>query len=445
MKRQRTYENFEDFLQKQAAAHRIYPSDFLWQNIQQQMHGKTKWPALSIAALIVLALLTVGTLFIQPDEGVLKTINGHYTSLTQNKEADFSNQLATNNITYQTIQHAKENMGGLPVQQPMIEETHNRLYVSPSATMQPVRYSTANTDMDLITAASVPQQITTQEMPVIKAFGNNSAADEVALNSALKRSLNSATTHNLMDEKAVEKTKSNPWEVQFYYARSATFRRLLDDNARDFANNGLPLNPSYHTDVNSMVRHKPSTGMELGFSLGYRLNRSLTLKTGLQYNVRQYEMETFVYNYEPAAIQLIDNQQMNTVTRFKNNTGAFPVTLSNKYNEISIPFGIDWKSSFTNRIAWGIGATVQPTYVFSKTPQLLTSDFNHYADGSDLLREFNINTSVETFITYKSGGLKWQIGPQFRYQQLPTYSNKYPVREFLFDYGIKVGVSKAIY
>lgn len=447
MKRQRTYENFEDFLQKQAAAHRMYPSDFLWQNIQQQMHGKTKWPALSVAALVVLALLTIGTLFIKPDETVLKTINGSFASLTKNSEADFTRQIATNNLTYKTIQQAKENAHpDVDPEQPVHEENTAPLAPNHSGFEKPIKKSEVQFDLlKSISVATVPERITLQEMPVIAAFYSRSTDDAVAMNRSMKHSLNTSAPDHLSTENLLLAQKSTPWQVQFYYARSATFRRLLDDKTRDLADNAAPLNASYHSDVNAMVRHKPSMGMEVGLSVGYRLNRSLTLKTGLQYNVRQYEMDAFLYNYEPASIQLMDNERMTTVSKFKNSTGAFPVTLSNKYSEVSVPVGIDWTSSFSSRLSWGIGASVQPTYVFSKSPQVLTSDFNHYADGSELLREFNINTSVETFITYKSGGLRWQIGPQFRYQQLPTYSNKYPVREFLFDYGIKVGVSRSIY
>jgi hypothetical protein len=37
-----------------------------------------------------------------------------------------------------------------------------------------------------------------------------------------------------------------------------------------------------------------------------------------------------------------------------------------------------------------------------------------------------------------------QVGPEFRYQFLSSYSNQYPLRENLASYGLKIGIIKAI-
>jgi hypothetical protein len=48
------------------------------------------------------------------------------------------------------------------------------------------------------------------------------------------------------------------------------------------------------------------------------------------------------------------------------------------------------------------------------------------------------------FISYKTGDLKWQVGPQLRYQLMSSFVKEYPIREHLFEYGITIGVAKTI-
>jgi len=97
-----------------------------------------------------------------------------------------------------------------------------------------------------------------------------------------------------------------------------------------------------------------------------------------------------------------------------------------------------------NKFAWGIAASIQPTYTFDKEPFVITSNYKNYADGSQLMRNWNINTSFETYLGYNTGKYRWQIGPQIRYQLLPTMNNTYPIREYLLDYGIKVGLVRSL-
>jgi len=50
--RDRSYDTeFESYLEKQANRHKMYPPDFIWRNIQEQLHGYKKWPALTVIAL----------------------------------------------------------------------------------------------------------------------------------------------------------------------------------------------------------------------------------------------------------------------------------------------------------------------------------------------------------------------------------------------------------
>jgi hypothetical protein len=51
---------------------------------------------------------------------------------------------------------------------------------------------------------------------------------------------------------------------------------------------------------------------------------------------------------------------------------------------------------------------------------------------------------VEAFLSYQTGPLRWQIGPEFRYQMLSTYITNYPINENVKGYGLKIGITKAL-
>jgi hypothetical protein len=56
----------------------------------------------------------------------------------------------------------------------------------------------------------------------------------------------------------------------------------------------------------------------------------------------------------------------------------------------------------------------------------------------------NLNANLESFFGYTIGSYRWQIGPQVRYQMLPSLVDKYPNREYLINYGLKIGVVKKL-
>jgi hypothetical protein len=57
-----------------------------------------------------------------------------------------------------------------------------------------------------------------------------------------------------------------------------------------------------------------------------------------------------------------------------------------------------------------------------------------------------VSGAVEAFLSYQTGLIRWQIGPEFRYQLFSNYlsSNPYPINENLKGYGIKIGITKPL-
>jgi hypothetical protein len=131
-------------------------------------------------------------------------------------------------------------------------------------------------------------------------------------------------------------------------------------------------------------------------------------------------------------------------TSIRNFEGYYPEQLQNQYFQLSMPLGAELKLLGNKRLQFSIAGSIQPTYLISSNSYLLSSDFKNYVQNPDLARKFNVHTNFEAFVSYKMGGLKWQLGPQFRYQLLSSYTNEYAIREYLTEFGFKLGVSKTI-
>jgi hypothetical protein len=75
---------------------------------------------------------------------------------------------------------------------------------------------------------------------------------------------------------------------------------------------------------------------------------------------------------------------------------------------------------------------------------MLSSDYSLYNKQPSMYRRWNLSGEVEAFLSYQTGPLRWQIGPEFRYQMLSTYIANYPINENVKGYGLKIGITKAL-
>ncbi|MEN9686428.1 MAG: hypothetical protein RLZZ28_2214, partial [Bacteroidota bacterium] len=248
--------------------------------------------------------------------------------------------------------------------------------------------------------------------------------------------------------------KNKRFGFQFYVTPSTSYRKLSDEKVKEIiqpavANTtastaqNIPLSSNYSADVNNVVRHKPAVGLELGFAVLYNLSNRLKFKTGVQLNVRQYYIETFQsLTSDLSSLSLINARGIETINFYSpwnNNTGYKKTQLDNKVYQLSIPLGIQWNMIQGKHLGINSEASVQPTMTLNNNTYLLSTDYKHYTGGNEFFRQWNVNTSMGLNITYQSGANSWQFGPQIRYQHLPTYSNLYPIKEYLIDYGVRLG------
>lgn len=450
-------DEMEQYLENQVNQHRLYPSDQIWRNIQEQLHEKVRWPALPFILLFIIAALVVGTLLVKPEEHfvyhshLLATDRPAQVQSDSLKIQSLEESLATGVITQKTIAYATERL---------------QLY-KPDDSIILARDSIVNTAVSplVIMTAPASSPILTSPLPVIEhealetitiTAGNyidslSQEANALAANPQAPASIPSATpaTDNTASAPVIKlPVKASRWSFQMYLTPSSTYRRLVsgkNTNTLPVTAGNAPLAPVFTDDVNNVVKHSPASGFEAGISFGYQLNKQFTIKAGLQYNSRKYNIEaSSAHSSESANVVLQGQDTLRFFTPYRNLKGSYPVTLQNVYRELAIPISISWKGWQHQKLSWHVSASLQPTFALSKEVFIISTDYKNYLDGSSLVRNWNINTSFETFLSYQAGTMQWQIGPQFRYQQFSSFKKEYPVKEFLLDYGIKIGFSTTI-
>ena len=198
--------------------------------------------------------------------------------------------------------------------------------------------------------------------------------------------------------------------------------------------------------MNNQVSQKAGIGKEIGIGLRYKISNEFTFKTGLQFNIREYFIDAYSSN-GLATIDVFQNNKfdsINVISKYGNGNGFEQIRLTNRLYQISIPIGVEWNVLNTKRFGLSIGASMQPTYSLNKNVFIISTDYKYYANGESLFRKWNINSSLNANFTYTHNKSTFYIGPQIRYQHLPTYVDKYPIKEYRVDYGIRLGIIKSI-
>jgi hypothetical protein len=211
----------------------------------------------------------------------------------------------------------------------------------------------------------------------------------------------------------------------------------------------IPLSPNIMGDVDQYVKHKPALGFELGSNVLYRASKRLNFKAGIQFNYSRYNIEAYSSQPEIATIALNNNQPLlaDTISSYssiRNLSGYAQEDLANQYFQLSMPVGIEFRVIGSDKLQLNVAGTIQPTYLLNRNSYLITTDYKNYMREPSLVRRWNVNGGLETYVSYHTGSVRWQVGPQFRYQLLSSYSRKYPIKEQLMEYGFKIGVSKTL-
>lgn len=475
-------DEFEKMLRENTEDFRMYPSKKVWHSIYNDLHPDRKWPSLAVCLVLLTAILHVGvsnnntisknapnlltaTLSekdvanstdiessgSKQNNRTIAIFNGYKNravladNIAKEKAHDVtpSSNLAGNSIvkvrnsdlaivpTIYLNKHSglREELSFVEPKNDNIKELSsglvpgNRIFVSPSE---------LNENTEETSIANLSSK--TDDRVSLK--GNNQS---YILNSQDKAWIDNYAFYN---KKNRDKWKAK-LAVQYYITPSVGYRELYKNNDFEPTQGFLVRSSSSDDDVT----HIAGANLEGGASLLLKINKKFRVKAGLQLNLTNYV--TYAHKLEhPTQTTILLNDANNFIspvsysTNYGNIAGSNLDRLNNKTAQISLPIGVDFKLMGNDKIKWYIGATIQPTRLIGGEAYLISSDVKNFASDRSMLRKWNVNSSVETFISYKMpSGLHITLGPQIRYQLLSTYKKQYTYTEKLYNAGLKIGLS----
>jgi len=437
---ERNFNNeFERFLKENADQYRMYPSAKVWSGIYNTLHTRRKWFGLGIILLLLTGSLVT----------VLVTRSPKETGLSVNRPVTTEKRLAPHSQIAPAGNHIVENK--FPINSSLAATTENRQVISNN-----IFYGTPGNDLTTDentlhfnepATNSEPLAIDITDELTDQDFINNARSQKI---STYPRKFTASNPFDWTIESVLNSfrpPKHKRFAFQLNFTPTISYRKLSANKAFLRSANqqaNAPFSFAALYDVNSAVTHKPDIGLELGFTEKYSLASNFRVKAGLQFNVNRYDIKAFNYQNEFTTIALKTNAGVDSVlttSSHRNFSGYKSDWLQNFYFEISAPVGIEIDIAGDDRVQFGVAGTIQPTYILGDRAYLLSTDYKNYAEVPWLIRRWNISTGLETFVSYSTGKMKWQVGPQIRYQLLSSFVEKYPVKENLFDFGLKVGVS----
>lgn len=472
---ERNYNNreFEQYVKRNADQYRMIPSEKVWKGINNTLHTRRRWYGIGLASLLLLTAVSVTWVMLsypgskqQATTSPAKVTKPNVPALPVNPiQPAVSNVSSSNDVSRFLSPIKFDKAGTEPVGDKAAnpQDADNILSANVTETY-PMNINDGHESAEITVRAPSISSIKKQPPAVAVANPENNipetpdAADRNEMPTMNKFSFTTETTKSkqntiyspLTIESVVNSYKPSKFRKklswQIYVTPTVSYRRLKANkeykNSETFA---TPISYPFSslTDVNKAVTHKPDMGLELGFSTRYPLSKNLKLRGGLQFNINRYDIKAFVSNGEQATINLSgENNFVTAWTYYRNYNGYKSNWLKNFYFSVSAPIGAEYTLFGNKKTSFGVAGTLQPTYILREKAFLISTDYKNYAKVPGLIRDWNINTSFETFINFTSRSkTKWQIGPQVRYQVLSSFNKKYPVRENLFDYGLKIGVT----
>ncbi|HET7001958.1 MAG TPA: outer membrane beta-barrel protein [Puia sp.] len=452
MKERNLYnDEFERQLKEKADQFKMYPSDKVWNEVHSSLHTRKRRFVIGMSFLIGGILFIAGTQLISPVH------NSHNKSITA-KIITTAKPAASANLPDFTIgnfeaaplnnsvdQHGTdEGQSGTTsfLQRPVMTsektaaETSEFLTEKNTSRVKPIQ------PMEQTVSKKSETPVSTADlMESMKSVTNNPAPDIIAAD-MISEKTGSQLSHNRSDRYS--------WEV--YITPTLSTRYLNGINYRTMAQ-ALPTAPImvvHIANVNGFVDNTPVLGYNVGGNILYRISKNISLKAGLEFSFSRYYINTYNSGQGQSAASLSSyfGYVADSLISMSNGRGTIdknPERYQNRYYQLSIPVGVDMKVVSKGKFQVHLGATLQPSYLLNTDAYVLSNDFSSYTKDAEAFRRWNLIAGAEAYISYGAGKIRWEIGPQVRYQIFSTYKNSYPLQENMLNYGIRFGISKSIW
>ncbi len=478
-------DSFEQFLRESTEHFKMYPSRKVWYSLYNNLHPGRKWPSLAVCLILVAAILfmdvsnnnKINKRSLQAaDSPIANRFTDYFTKFEEQKNkvailAPLANIKGRNNIISEksTYSPANTTENNTVVFNEKKEISNVEIVTTNSSTLNEVNIKSTsfNKVSNLKNLASLPtvinsstpdnnlivniQEAENQSLFISKAL-NTTENNDAEIKNKLSESLLMKAyqdDHAFYNKPLLSKFMKNA-KLEFYITPSIGYRAWFQNKAVNINNNNALIAVNPNNSAKEEVNQNAAYNMEVGLALNYSISKKLSLKMGVQFNNTNYVINAGQLFHPTQTTLLLENSNtgisnLEPHTSYYSNRQALgnEKRLFNKTTQFSLPVGIDYELSKKKNISFHAAASIQPTYVAAGDANLLSADARNYVKMPSLLRTWNANTSIETYVSIDTkAGFSLNVGPQFRYQLLSTYSNDYNYSEKLYNIGIKLGITR---
>jgi len=463
MERQINNGDFEKLLRDNANQYRMYPSEKVWKGIHSSLHTRRRWYGLT-AAIMLLVTGSIVSIIIYSDKPRKNNLTSQKNISVQNNSqkqtlSTVSNETKTFTPAINEIKPADHHTSNLtelysdgPVfKTPTGGNNHSNVVLNSNLSNkndrdafesntynknETISESPFSTDLNLLKQNS-------SEVVLIDDIATNekTITDQSRVGENTEKEIHDAVSalasQNIL---LVKPKKQSKVTAQVFFTPTVSYRKLKE-NKNVYAGSGFYV-PTI--DLNNIVKHKPGMGLEFGIEGKYKMNKKLSLTTGLQFNINRYDILAYSHPTEIATVALTSSygvvDSLATLSNYRN-SGTSANWLENFYFQVAVPVGVEVILTENKNFKWGLSGTIQPTYVIGDRAYVISSDYKNYGKFPDVMRRWNISTGVGTFVAYSTGRINWQVGPHLRYQHLSSFVSELSVKEKLYAIGLKVGAT----
>jgi|GEM_PF-450152 len=453
MKERNIYDGeFEKQLKEKSDQFKMYPSDRVWNEVYSSLHTRRRKFVIGMSFLIGGILFLAGSQLISPTRNTLSkaTVSkittpakpaeavdlhnfstGSFAVSQADKTADRQTTagiLNSNNALVNTFGISPDIQPGTTVTAESIAvKTQTNARIKP---IQPVEKNIPGKSDEPLAMAHLNEELSAAANPLI----NEVSSELVSEKSANQQS----HIHN----------DRFSWELYIAPTLNTHYLYGLNYQSMSQAIPSAPIMVVHVANVNGFVDNTPVMGYDVGGNILYRISKNLSLKAGLEFSFSRYYIKA--YNSSPGQATAVLSSYLGYFTDSLlniNSSGAVnknPQHYQNRYYQLSVPVGVELKVAGRDKLQFHIGATLQPSYLLNTDAYVLTDDYNNYTKDPRAFRRWNLIAGAEAYISYGIGKIRWELGPQVRYQIFSTYKNSYFLQENMLNYGIRIGISKSI-
>ena len=411
-------DNFEQFLREATENFKMRPSIRVWNSVYNNIHPSKKSPSATTLLVFIISFFILNNYNSVSSKQIISTENKTAIQIHKNQPLAYSVKVESNAV------NKKKKLYLVAVENKLKNVTKINTNNIESAPKTVENYTPINfTD--------------TYSQPIIQDVSLRQQEGQLLSGTI---NMNHTTT-----QKPIYISVKNNNESELSYQLYATSSVGYSNGYRN-TESDIPTASTDHiqnvSEFNRSYKYMPEFNLEAGGAFLVNVTSSLRLKAGMQLNYTNYKLTndeglSDIVNNES------NNSQANEIQMLTPDMNAEFKKYNSSTYQISIPFGTELELIGNHQLKWFAGATIQPSYLVGGYPGQNTNEMQTYLQEGYGIRKWNVNTSFETFLSYKlPNGSRINAGPQFRYQLFSSYDSKYLYNDKQYNIGLKLGISR---